>query len=199
MSRCRAHVAGSLQARVLEATARTDVDVLRATLQAWAAWMNQMKVVNSIFCYLDRSYLLPRHDSLHDRAVELFRDIVFQKSKLSPRIINGACDLVAADRGGKDLDKDAFDKAVSMFQDMHIYTKAFEPRLLHLSQQYMLSWADRESSTQTLGGYVKAVRTLMEKEMSRVDLFRLPGSTRRDLLMLMEEIGRASLGKECPV
>ena len=86
------------------------------------------------------------------------------------------------------MDKDAFDKAVSMFQDMHIYTKAFEPRLLHLSQQYMLSWADRESSTQTLGGYVKAVRTLMEKEMSRVDLFRLPGSTRRDLLMLMEDL-----------
>lgn len=36
------HITGTLKAKVKETTGRKDVDVLRATLQAWATWGSQM-------------------------------------------------------------------------------------------------------------------------------------------------------------
>jgi cullin-4 len=41
-AKCKAHVSGTLKGKITETAGRKDVDVLRATLQAWAAWMEQM-------------------------------------------------------------------------------------------------------------------------------------------------------------
>lgn len=40
--KCRDYVGGSLRAKVKGSLGRTDVDVLRATLQAWAVWNSQV-------------------------------------------------------------------------------------------------------------------------------------------------------------
>lgn len=185
--RCRAYAMQIRDEKIAETAGRKDVDVLRATLQAWATWMGQMKYVETIFCYLDRSYLLPKHQSLHEVAVALFRSVVFESPKLSDRIINGACDLIAVDREGKDLDRETFKKAIRMFHDMVVYTKFFEPRMLQHSQEYITEWAGRESAQRSLAEYVRAARALMTNEMGRAELFSLDGSTRRDLLTLLED------------
>jgi cullin-4 len=41
-AKCKEYVGGSLKAKVKESLGRTNVDVLRATLQAWATWNSQM-------------------------------------------------------------------------------------------------------------------------------------------------------------
>jgi cullin 4 len=40
--KCRAYIRGTLRAKPLETVGRKNVDVLRATLQAWATWNEQM-------------------------------------------------------------------------------------------------------------------------------------------------------------
>jgi cullin-4 len=40
--KCKAHIKGTLRAKIEESAAWEDVAVLRATLQAWATWMEQM-------------------------------------------------------------------------------------------------------------------------------------------------------------
>ncbi len=185
--KCKEYVGGALKTKVKESLARTNVDVLRATLQAWSTWHDQVQYLDWIFCYLDRSYLLPRHESLRDMSIGLFRSIIFEHAKLNPRIIDGACDLVATDRTGGDLGGDIFKKTVDMFHDMHVYTEHFEPRLLELSQEYVVKWADAESEQKSLSEYVRSARALMDREMQRVDMYMLPNTTKRDLLTLLED------------
>ncbi|KAF2678497.1 Cullin-domain-containing protein [Lentithecium fluviatile CBS 122367] len=187
VTKCRGYVGGTLKARVKEMVGRKDVEVLRATLQAWATWNQHMKYVDWIFCYLDRSYLLPRQESLHDIADGLFRSTVFEHPKLNNRIIDGACDLIAVDRAGEDLDRNMFSKAIKMFHEMQVYTKHFEPRMLELSQTYVKEWSDAASTEMALPVYVKSALALMKSEMERVEIFSLDGSTRRDLLTLLED------------
>jgi cullin-4 len=186
VAKCKAYVGGSLQAKVAESLGRGDVAVLRATLHAWAAWNEQIKYLDWIFCYLDRAYLLPRHESLRDISVDLFRASIFAHAKLNPRIVDDACHLVATDRAGADLDSDMFSKTVNMMHDMHVYTKHFEPRLLELSQEYVIKWADEEAE-KPLPDYVKSASALMDREMSRVAKFGLPNTTKRNLLTLLED------------
>ena len=187
VKKCKEHVGGALKNKVKDSLGRTNVDVLRVTLQAWNTWHEQVQYLDWIFCYLDRSYLLPRHESLRDISIGLFRSTIFEHVKLNPRIVDGACDLVAADRVGGDLDGDMFKKTVDMFHDMHVYTEHFEPRLLELSQEYVMKWADAESEQRSLPEYVRSARALMDREIQRADLYRLPSTTKRDLLTLLED------------
>lgn len=184
--KCRDYVSGTLKAKVKESLGRTNVDVLRAALQAWTVWNSQMKVIDWIFCYLDRAYLLPRHDSLRQICIDLFRTTVFEHAKLNPRIVDGACDVLADDRAGSDLDSELFSKAVNMFHDMQVYTRSFEPRMMELSQDFVMNWADRESSEKSLPEYVRNAKALMDREMKRVEMFSLPNTTKRELMTLLE-------------
>jgi cullin-4 len=185
--KCKDYVGGALKTKVKDSLARTNVDVLRATLQAWTTWHDQIQYLDWIFCYLDRAYLLPRHESLRDIAIGIFRSIIFEHAKLNPRIVDGACDLVDADRTGGDLDSAVFKKTVDMFNDMHVYTEHFEPRFLELSQEYIVKWADAESEQNSLQEYVRNARALMDREMHRADVYLLPNTTKRDLLTLLED------------
>lgn len=148
---------------------------------------NTQRYIDWIFCYLDRSYLLPKQDSLRDITVKLFRSIIFEHEKLNPRIVDGACDLIAIDRVSGNLDREMFSKAVTMFHEMQVYTNHFEPRMLEHSQTFVKEFADRESAEQNLPAYVKNAQSLMRNEIARVEIFRLDGSTKRDLLTLLED------------
>lgn len=79
-----------------------------------------------------------------------------------------------------------FSKTVNMFHDMQVYTKHFEPRLMELSQEYIVKWADEEAE-KPLPDYVKGSRALMDREMARVAKYGLPNTTKRDLLTLLED------------
>jgi cullin-4 len=58
--------------------------------------------------------------------------------------------------------------------------------MLQFSQEYLQDWANSEQWS-GLPEYVKAARCLMKSEISRVETFRLDGSTKRDLLTLLED------------
>jgi cullin-4 len=59
--------------------------------------------------------------------------------------------------------------------------------MLEFSQTYVKEWSDAASGEMTLAEYVKSALALMKNEMARVDIFSLDGSTRRDLLTLLED------------
>lgn len=136
---------------------------------------------------MDRSYLLQQSSSLHEMAVSLFRSIIFEDPQLKHKIIDGACDLIAIDRTGEDLDRQMFSETIKMFHEMQTYTTSFEPRMLELSQTYIMDWAGRSSHEKTLAEYVRSSKALMSREMKRVEMFGLDNTTRRDLLTQLED------------
>jgi cullin-4 len=79
-----------------------------------------------------------------------------------------------------------FSKTVNMFHEMRVYTSHFEPRLMEISQEYVVKWADAESAEKSLPEYVRSARALMDREMKRVEMFSLPNTTKRELLTLLE-------------
>ncbi|KAF2808956.1 cullin-4B [Mytilinidion resinicola] len=181
------YVAEGLRGPLLEKLGNKSVDLLRATLAAWTTWNEQLKYVYWIFCYMDRSYLLQQSKSLQEMAISMFRNIVFQDPQLNPRIVDGACDLISADRVGENLDRQLFSETIKMFHEMQVYTTSFEPRMLELSQSFVAEWAVRESADQSLPEYVESSVRLIRSEMERVEIFSLDSTTRRDLLTLLEE------------
>lgn len=128
--------------------------------------------------------------SIHEMGLARFRSHIFSDSSLKPRILQGACDLVTADRisNGSTVDHSLLRQAIDVFHVLTVYTRDFEPMLLGGSQAYFFQWADNQSSTRILAEYVEECHKLIEREMSRCEVFGLDPSTRRNLVSKMEEL-----------
>ena len=118
------------------------------------------KTIRGIFYYMDRSYLLEQSKTtLNDVCIELFRETIFNDESLKRRIVDGACDLVAADRQRDSTDMAMLSSSIGMFHDLATYTSSYEPRLLAISQTYIADWAEENSSKRTLASYVDPVQS----------------------------------------
>ena len=139
---------------------------------------------------MDRSYLLhsSSQPSLEDMGIFQFRDMIFSDPVLKPKILQGACDLLTYDRqeDSETFDNSLFQEAIGMFHVLTVYIKDFEPKLLGESQKYFADWAKRQSSASSLAQYVDACHSLMNREMSRCDHFKLESTTKRDLTTQLE-------------
>jgi cullin-4 len=76
VAKCRDYVGGTLKAKVKETVGRTDVDVLRAALQAWAIWNEQM--VGSVFKIVMAYALIYCRDILTGSSATLTARISFR-------------------------------------------------------------------------------------------------------------------------
>ncbi|KAI5238681.1 Cullin-domain-containing protein [Aureobasidium subglaciale] len=188
-SRCKQYVRGPMKTALLSKQGQSNLQVLEDVVKTWTLWKDvQMRTIHNIFYYMDRSYLLQTsRGSLMDVAIRIFRENIFEDPTLKPGIIDGACDLIAADRSGDNLNKNQLSQAISMFHDLGTYSTSFEPRMLAFTQQYAIHWAEEKSAENTLPVYVNDAVGFMSKETERCELFGLDQSTKRDLLALLEE------------
>lgn len=144
--------------------------------------------IRGVFFYLDRSHLLQTHSpTIHETAVNLFRTHIFGESALRGTCVEGAYDLLQADRHGSGPDTQLFFDSIRMFHELQVYTSDFEPRMLALSQGFVLDWSDTECEEKDLPNYVDASVLLMDAEMRRCKDFDLDRSTRNSLLTLLED------------
>jgi hypothetical protein len=73
-----------------------------------------------------------------------------------------------------------------LFHDLGVYTSDFEPQFLAESETFFISWADTEAE-KYLATYVETCHRLIEREVSRCDLYSLTRSTRQKLAELLNE------------
>ncbi|THV65422.1 Cullin-domain-containing protein [Aureobasidium pullulans] len=171
-SKCKAHVRGPMKTSLLSKQRQSNVQVLDDVLGAWTAWSKQMTVIRCIFYYMDRSYLLQTsRGSLQDVTIKIFRDNIFEDPNLKFAIIDGACDLISADRAGQELEPSHLSQAITMFHDLATYSTSFEPRMLASAQRYVVEWANEKSAENALPEYVNEAVTFMTKEIERCELF----------------------------
>jgi cullin-4 len=148
-----------------------------------------MITIRAIFFFLDRSYLLSSSKpTLSELTPQLFREIIFNNKQLKGPIIEGACDLVAADRTQTTgFNEEVFKLAVDMLHELSTYTSSFEPRFLAMTQDYIWKWSDRMIMDKPVNEYVALADQAVSKEMQRCEQFALDASTRRELLALLED------------
>jgi cullin-4 len=186
---CRAHMELVILPTLLEQAYTDNVVLLRAVLQQWTRWAQQMTTVRAIFFFLERSYLLSSSKPTLDQLTsQLFREVIFKHARLTPKIVDGACDLVAAARSqDPTLEKDLFRQAVTLFHALSTYTSSFEPRFLSLAQDYVVQWSSGMITELTVPQYVAQASELISRETERCEEFEMDSSTKRDLLILLED------------
>ncbi|KAL1875601.1 hypothetical protein Plec18167_005537 [Paecilomyces lecythidis] len=190
--KCREHISGKLRQGLLSRSADGDnVEILRAVVAAWNTWNSTLVTIRWIFYYLDQSFLLHSKDFpvIHEMGLIQFRSHIFSDSELKPKILQGVCDLVLADRkedNATSLDSTLLRQAIGLFHDLSVYTSDFEPQFLAESENFFTSWADAESE-KYLATYVENCHRLIEREVSRCDLYSLSRNTRQKLAELLDE------------
>ncbi|USW50086.1 Putative cullin protein, neddylation [Septoria linicola] len=187
--RCTEHIQRDVRDKLLERAGEDNVTVLKAVLTAWTRWTEQMTTIRAIFFFLDRSYLLSSSKpTLDSYTSQLFRQNVFRSEGLKDKIIDGACDIVTAERTrAQQLDQGLFRNAVDMLHALQTYTTSFEPRFLATSQKYLDEWSNTAIAEKTIPDYVASADELIAQETARCEEFDLDSSTRRDLLSLLED------------
>jgi cullin-4 len=147
--------------------------------------------LRGIFYYMDQSYLLRSvtNPVINEMGLIQFRNFIFLDCVLRTRVLQGACDFVDYDRKGAQnmMDPGLLRRAIAMFHDLGVYTKAFEPQFLEESTNFFGTWADREGASKPLGQFVQNCHELIQSEMKRCDLFSLDSTTRRELSLLVDE------------
>lgn len=119
-----------------------------------------------------------------------FRSYIVADRSLKPKVLQGACDLIAADRGVEASgmpDPDSLRAAMELFHNLDIYNSDFEPLFLAESEEFIQSWARREAGGY-IASYVQNSHSLIGREMERCELFSLNRSTKQKLAELLDQI-----------
>ncbi|KAJ5152274.1 hypothetical protein N7492_010569 [Penicillium capsulatum] len=191
--RCRCYVSGRLRENLVSrAGGVTDVDTLRAVIDAWSTWHSRLITIRWVFYYLDQSFLLHSKEFpvIHQMGLAQFRSHVFADKSLRPKILLGACDLIAADRGtatGLMPDPTLLRAAVDLFHNLDVYNGDFEPLLIDKTREFITIWAQQETGG-FLASYVARSHHLIDREVERCELFSLNRSTKQQLAELLDQI-----------
>ncbi|KAI4258555.1 MAG: hypothetical protein LQ352_001190 [Teloschistes flavicans] len=169
-----------------------DSELLQEVIKEWDAWTERLRIIRSIYFFLDRSYLLHSASlpSIEEMGTNEFRNSIFSYQILKRRILNGAYLLIAASREGQDTTQsnELLRKVIKMFHALTVYTSDFEPELLGRSSSYIASWSDENAATLSLAQYVEGSQKLIDLELQRCDRFGLDSTTRSSLEMNLEDL-----------
>ncbi|KAL4779501.1 Cullin family-domain-containing protein [Aspergillus varians] len=190
--RCRGHVTGKLHDSLIDkAQLGSNIDTLRSVVEAWKVWQSMLVTVRWIFYYLDQSFLLhsKEHPVIREMGLLQFRRHIYSDSTLQQKILRGASDLVAADRGEKHgivADSTLLRNAIELFHGLDVYVSGFEPVLVVDSNDFFSLWAQQEASGY-LASYVENSHRLIEHEVTRCEQFSFNRTTKQKLSELLDQ------------
>ncbi|KAI9370792.1 Cullin family-domain-containing protein [Aspergillus egyptiacus] len=191
--RCREHVAGNLHDVLVDkARTGTNIEALRSVVEAWKVWQSMLVTIRWIFYYLDQSFLLhsKEYPVVREMGLIQFRQHIYFDATLRPKILQGACDLVAADRSIEHsalADSTLLRSAIDLFHGLDVYLSGFEPVLVSDSKDFFTLWAQQEASGY-LASYVENSHVLIEREVNRCEQFSFNRTTKQKLCELLDQI-----------
>ncbi|KAL5343112.1 Cullin family-domain-containing protein [Aspergillus crustosus] len=190
--RCRDYVTGKLHDSLVDkAQAGSNIDTLRSVVGAWKLWQSMLVTVRWIFYYLDQSFLLhsKEHPVIREMGLIQFQKHIYSDPTLQRKILQGACDLVAADRSGEhniSPDPSLLRSAIDLFHGLDVYVSGYEPLLISDSEGFFTLWAQQEASGY-LASYVENSHRLIEREVKRCEQFSFNSTTKQQLSELLDQ------------
>ncbi|PGH11864.1 hypothetical protein AJ80_06929 [Polytolypa hystricis UAMH7299] len=189
--RCKSYVSDQVLPYLLaKSQAGGDIDILRAVEEAWSHWNARLVTIRSIFYYLDQSFLLHStdHPVIYEMGLLQFRSSIFSNATLKRNLLQGVCKLIEVDRKENNtlVDPTLLRRAIKLFHDLGVYTSDLEPSIVAESVTYLKEWADGEAKNY-LATYVQKCHNLIDREMTRCDIFALDRSTRQSISKSLDE------------
>lgn len=185
-ARCEAHLAGQVkEGLTAEARQLSDVDLLSSYLGSWKRWSSSLVTIRSIFYYMDQTYLLrnPENPGITEMGQGLFKNHVFQDEGLRMKLLQGVLELIELDRRSiaDERVSTLLKESIAMFHDLGTYFSDFEPSLNKSSEMYFERWATEQTAKDDLSSYAKGGHALLEREITRCELYGFDRSTRAGL------------------
>lgn len=128
---CEAHlarVAAKLAEDCRELGEASSAGYLRVVSDAWSTHCEMMGLIQCIFLYLDRTYVLNTAglDSLWGMALVLFRDKVLRSDAVLARTVNGLLAVIGCERQGEKVGRDEVALLLRMLAELDLYKESFQ-------------------------------------------------------------------------
>eukprot|EP00871_Galdieria_phlegrea_P005046 jgi/Galph1/5542/GphlegSOOS_G4136.1 len=156
--------------------------------RVWEDHCNQMKLIRSIFLFLDRSFVLHNAPvrSLWDMGLRIFRKHFQRVEEVERKTVQCIICLITAERNGESVPQDLLRDIVRMFCALEIYTESFEKPFLTASSDYYEAEGNTLLQQYDVYTYLKHVENRLSEEVNRVVSY-LDRSTKSSLVQVTEK------------
>jgi len=167
------------------------VSFLERANSCWQAHCRDLRMIRSVFLYLDRTYVLQQTKvrSLWDMGLQLFAENLARCDRLGHRVIQSLLVVIQMERDGDSVELGLLHSLVGMLRELGLYKSMFETPFLTSTDQYYLAESKRQlTDTESLDGaeYLHHVSNRLSQENERVAHYLAP-TTRPDLLAIVEK------------
>ncbi|CAH0022900.1 unnamed protein product [Clonostachys rhizophaga] len=187
--RVDSHVSRVILPRVQRSGEGSNLNMAKQLLAEWHLFNAQIKLIRSIFSFLDRTYLLrEKKTAINDMAITFFRKMAFPSNseiyETAPgkKLVLGMCELIEHDRRGDELrDAELLKGSIRMLYVLGVYSRSFEPVFTKTSQLYFNEFGESHALS-NLKSYIQACEKLLLKEHHRCLEFHIETVTEKQLM-----------------
>ncbi|CAD5231091.1 unnamed protein product [Bursaphelenchus okinawaensis] len=146
---------------------------LKAVQTFWDNYCQQLTVVQSIFNYLDRTYVVQAKAivPIWEAGLMSFKQIVIDNSKVTKNLIPSILDIVRLERDGDQIDRGLMKTLSRMYLALRIYFDVLEPKILSDTEVYYQKESQATVEQGDVGEYLRHVETRLKHEAERVDFY----------------------------
>jgi cullin 4 len=157
------------------------VGFLERVNHCWQAYCRDMRMIRSVFLYLDRTYVLQQTKvrSLWDMGLQLFAENLHRCEKFAPRLVTSLLVVVQMERDGESTDLTLLHSLVGMLRELGLYKALFEAPFLRTTDRYYLAESKkRTADVESLDGavYLHHVSSRLSQEHERVLQYLAPST-----------------------
>eukprot|EP01080_Neovahlkampfia_damariscottae_P011659 gene11659-4896_t len=166
----------------------TQVEYLNVIVKVWEEFCSEMRMIRSIFLYLDRTFVITSSSSVRsiwDMGLELFKLNVIANTEVLSKIEKGILELVRLERNGDSIDKLNLKKTVQMFLSLGIYEN-LEKKIITSTCEYYTNEGKNLVQSLNLTEYLIHVEKRIKQEIERSDTY-FNSQTRKKIISTLEE------------
>jgi cullin-4 len=180
-------------------------DLLEEIKNAWNSYCKEMILIQSIFLYLDRTFLMQKHElkSIWETGLDLFRREILLDREIKEITIYGILDLLRMDRAGEYFSVKLLSSLIRMFQDLDIYFSVIEPLIIQETVGFYKNYSKKvlsplvhDGKSSDWAAYLSDFFAKIKSESDRTDSSNgyLHIATRKKLIAVVDkEMGEVHL------
>ena len=180
-------------------------DVLNEIKNAWDSYCRKMILIQSVFLYLDRTFLMQKHDlkSIWETGLDFFRNEILLHSGIKNITVQGILGLISTDRLGDYFSEQLLSSLIRMFQELDIYFSVIEPLIIEETVLFYKTYSSKaitpllnEGKSTDWAAYLIDFFQKIKEESDRTDSSNgyLNTATRKKLISIVDkEMGAVHL------
>ena len=149
---------------------RNEIQFLQVLNEHWKSICSELATLQSIFLYLDRTYIMVHTDvrSIWDLGLYLFRKVLFSHTVLENKIISGLNSVILQAREGEMIDAQSFRDIIRMISSIGMYKQKFEPSFLNRTRKTYATESLQKLETLTIPKYLQYTVDRIREENERM-------------------------------